>query len=83
MAKPRLYILTRPYMSPTRPKLTTSTEVTSRNPIRIQRKYEVLPGARGLRSMPRKMLGRAIKRIDPLMVTIRIPMVVLVRAVHL
>ncbi len=38
MAKPRVYILTRPKMSPTLPKLTTSTEVTSRNPIRIHRK---------------------------------------------
>jgi hypothetical protein len=31
-AKPRLYILTRPYMSPNRPKLTTSTLVTTRKP---------------------------------------------------
>ena len=28
-AKPRLYIRTRPYMSPSRPKLTTSTAVTT------------------------------------------------------
>ena len=33
MAKPRLYILTRPYMSPIRPKLTTSTAVTTRKPM--------------------------------------------------
>ena len=33
--------------------------------------------------MPRKMLGRAIRRIDELMVTISRPMVVLVRATHL
>ena len=37
-AKPRLYILTRPYMSPTRPRLTTSTAVTSRKPMNIHRK---------------------------------------------
>ena len=30
IAKPRLYIFTLPYMSPRRPKLTTSTAVTSR-----------------------------------------------------
>ena len=29
MAKPRLYIRTRPYMSPSRPRLTTSTLVTT------------------------------------------------------
>jgi hypothetical protein len=29
-AKPRLYILTRPYTSPSRPRLTTSTAVTTR-----------------------------------------------------
>ena len=29
-AKPRLYILTRPYMSPSRPSVTTRTAVTSR-----------------------------------------------------
>ena len=33
IAKPRLYILTRPYMSPMRPKLTTSTAVTTRKPM--------------------------------------------------
>ncbi len=83
MAKPRVYMRTRPKMSPTLPKLTTSTEVTSRKPIRIHRKKEVLPGERGLRPMPRKMSGRAMSRIDALMVTIRVPMVVLVRATHL
>jgi hypothetical protein len=34
-AKPRLYILARPYMSPSRPKLTTSTAVTTRKPMII------------------------------------------------
>ncbi len=38
MANPRVYMRTRPKMSPTRPKLTTSTDVTRRKPIRIQRK---------------------------------------------
>jgi uncharacterized membrane protein YciS (DUF1049 family) len=37
-AKPRLNMRTRPYMSPIRPRLTTSTLVTSMNPIRIHRK---------------------------------------------
>ena len=31
-AKPALYMRTRPYMSPSRPKLTTSTAVTIRKP---------------------------------------------------
>jgi hypothetical protein len=70
-------------MSPTRPKLTTSTEVTSRKPIRIQRKYDVLPADSGFRSMPRKMSGRAMRRIDELMVTMRMPTVVFTRAIHL
>ena len=83
MAKPSVYIRTRPKMSPTRPRLTTSTDVTSRKPIRIHRKYEVLPGASGFSLMPRKMSGRAMSRIDELMVTINMPMVVLVRATHL
>jgi hypothetical protein len=34
--KPRLYSLTRPYMSPSRPRATTSTADTSRKPISIQ-----------------------------------------------
>lgn len=35
ITKPRLYIRTRPYMSPRRPKPTTSTAVTTRNPMII------------------------------------------------
>ncbi len=35
IAKPRLYIRTRPYMSPRRPNPTTSTAVTTRNPMII------------------------------------------------
>ena len=35
-AKPRLYIRTRPNMSPSRPRLTTSTAVTTRKPRIIQ-----------------------------------------------
>ncbi len=38
IAKPSVYIRTRPKMSPTRPKLTTSTDVTSKNPIKIHSK---------------------------------------------
>ena len=82
-ANPRLYIRTRPYMSPTRPRLTTSTLVTSRNPMRIHRKYDVLPGASGSILMPRKMSGSAMRRIDALMVAIKTPMVVLESAIHL
>jgi hypothetical protein len=33
--------------------------------------------------MPRKMSGRAISRIEALMVTMSVPMVVLVSATHL
>ncbi len=33
--------------------------------------------------MPRKMSGRAMSRIEALMVTINVPIVVLVRATHL
>ncbi len=83
IAKPSVYIRTRPKMSPTRPKLTTSTEVMSRNPIRIHKKYVVFCGANGFNLMPRKMLGRAMRRIDPLMVAIKIPIVVFERAIHL
>ena len=83
MAKPRLYILTRPNMSPTRPRLTTRTAVTSRYPMKTQRKYEVLDGASGSRLMPRKMSGREINRMDWLIVTIIMPRVVLERAIHL
>src|ERR1700677_3785860 len=82
-AKPRLYIRTRPYMSPTRPRLTTSTAVTRVNPIRIHRKYEVLDEVSGLSLMPRKMSGSEINSIDELIVTIRMPNVVLERAIHL
>ncbi len=74
---------TRPYMSPTRPRLTTSTAVTSRKPIRIHRKYDVLPGASGWSPMPRKMSGSEMSRIDWLIVTIRTPSVALNRTVHL
>ena len=35
IAKPRLYIRTRPNMSPTRPRLTTSTAITTMNPSSI------------------------------------------------
>ena len=70
-------------MSPTRPRLTTSTAVTSMNPMNTHRKYEVLAGTSGLRLMPRNSAGREISRIDWLIVTIKIPSVVLDRAIHL
>ena len=70
-------------MSPTRPRLTTSTAVTSKNPMKTQRKYDVLDGVRGLSSMPRKMSGREMSNIDWLIVTISTPRVVLDRAIHL
>src|ERR1035437_4723415 len=83
MANPRVNIRTRPKMSPTRPKLTTSTEVTNKKPVRIHKKYGVLDGAKGLRWMPRKILGNAMSRIEPLIVASRMPRVVLDRAIHL
>ena len=43
----------------------------------------MLAGCRGLRSMPRKMSGSEMSRIDWLMVTINTPRVVLDRAIHL
>ena len=43
----------------------------------------VLPGCSGLTPMPRKMSGRAISRMDELMVAISTPSVVLDRAIHL
>ncbi len=83
MANPRLYMRTRPYMSPKRPKVNTSTEVTSRNPMRTHRKYELLPGARGSSLIPRKMSGKAMMVIEPLITTMSTPIVVLVSATHL
>ena len=82
-AKPRLYMRTRPYMSPTRPKLTTRTAVTSRNPMRIHKKYEVLPGASGCSLMPRNMAGSEMSKIEVLIVTMRMPRVVFESAIHL
>jgi hypothetical protein len=43
----------------------------------------MLPGASGLMSMPLKMSGSAMSRIDMLIVTIRTPRVVLDSATHL
>ena len=37
-AKPMLYMRARPYMSPSRPKLTTRTAVTTRKPIIIHKR---------------------------------------------
>ena len=83
IAKPMLNMRTRPNMSPSRPKLTTSTAVTTRKPIIIQSRMVVLPGCSGLMPMPRKMSGRAISTMDELMVTISTPSVVLDSAIHL
>src|SRR3984893_464950 len=70
-------------MSPTRPRLTTRTEVTSVNPMNIHRKYEVFDGTSGSSLMPRNSAGSEISRIDWLIVTIKIPSVVLDKAIHL
>jgi hypothetical protein len=43
----------------------------------------VLPGASGSISMPRKMSGIAIGRIDALIVAMSTPSVVFERAIHL
>ena len=83
MAKPMLYMRTRPNMSPRRPKLTTRTPVTTRKPIIIHSRIVVLPGCRGLMPMPRKMSGRAMSMMDELMVAISMPSVVFDKAIHL
>ena len=70
-------------MSPTRPRLTTSTAVTSVKPMNTQRKYEVFPGTSGLSWMPRNRAGSEINKIDWLIVTIKIPSVVFDSAIHL
>ena len=82
-AKPRLKMRTRPNMSPTRPRETTSTARTTMKPISIHSMYPVLPGASGLSSIPRKMSGREISTMDWLMNTIRVPSVTVARAIHL
>ena len=43
----------------------------------------MLPGVSGLRWMPRKMSGSAMRMIDELIVAIRMPSVVFDRAIHL
>jgi len=83
MANPRLYIRTRPNMSPSRPKLTTSTAVTTRYPMISHSSRLVLPGCSGLTPMPRKMSGSAISMMDALTVAISTPSVVLDKAIHL
>jgi hypothetical protein len=70
-------------MSPTRPRLTTRTAVTSVKPMNTQRKYEVFDGIRGLSWMPRNRAGNEISKIDWLIVTIKIPSVVFDSAIHL
>ncbi len=82
-ANPRLNIRTRPSMSPSRPKLTTSTAVTTRYPMISHNSRLVLPGCSGLTPMPRKMSGSAISMMEALTVAISIPSVVLDSATHL
>src|SRR5580693_3960500 len=82
-AKPRLNIRTRPNMSPSRPKLTTSTAVTTRYPMSSHSSSVVLPGCSGLTPIPRKMSGSAISMMDELTVAISMPIVVLDKAIHL
>jgi hypothetical protein len=81
--KPRLYIFTRPYMSPNLPSVTTSTAETSRKPMIIQSRYETLPGASGLSLMPRKMAGREMITMEAFTVASSMPSVVLDSAIHL
>ena len=83
IANPRLNIRTRPNMSPSRPKLTTSTAVTTRYPMSSHSSRVVLPGWSGLTPMPRKMSGSAISMIEELTVAISTPSVVLDNAIHL
>ena len=83
ITNPRLYILTRPNMSPMRPTVTTSTACTREYPMRIQRRYAALPAARGSSLMPLKMAGSEIIVLDPFMDAMSIPNVVLDRATHL
>jgi len=83
IAKPMLYIRTRPYMSPRRPKVTTSTAVTTRKPIIIHSSRSVLPGCSGLMPMPRKISGSAMSTMDELIVAISTPRVVFDSAIHL
>jgi hypothetical protein len=49
----------------------------------IHSRIVVLPDARGLMPMPRKMSGKAISMMDELIVAISTPSVVLERAIHL
>ncbi len=82
ITKPRLKILTRPKMSPTRPNVTTSTARTTVNPISIHSKYPVLPGVSGLSWMPRKMSGSEMRTMDWLMNTISVPRVTVESAIQ-
>jgi hypothetical protein len=83
IANPRLYIFTRPNMSPIRPKVTTSTAITTRYPISIHSRKLVFDETRGLMWMPRKIAGSEMRTIDESIVAIKIPIVVFERAIHL
>jgi hypothetical protein len=70
-------------MSPSLPRVTTSTDCTSRYPMIIHSRKETLPGVSGLRLMPRKIAGIATMTIEASMVAIVMASVVLERATHL
>ena len=82
-ANPALYSRTRPKMSPSQPKVTTSTAVTTIYPMISHSSRLVLLGSSGLIPMPRKMSGNAINRIEELIVAINMPSVVFDSTIHL
>ncbi len=82
-AKPALYMRTRPKMSPRRPNVTTSTAVTTRYPISIQRRKPTLPGCSGSSWMPRKIAGSAIRTIEASREAMNTPRVVFDKTIHL
>ena len=74
---------TRPYMSPKRPSVVTSTLVTTRNPKIIHNKKKLFPVFKGSMPMPRKMSGNAISVMEPSIVAINMPSVDMKSAIHL
>ena len=75
---------TRPYMSPSRPNVTTKTALTSRKPISIHSRYAAVAGVRAGRARsPRKIAGSEISTIDALTVARNMPTVVFDSATHL
>ena len=66
-----------------RPKETSRMVVATLKPSRIQSSRLVCPLASGFTWSPRKMAGREMIRIVPLMAAIKMPNVVLDSAIHL